>query len=201
MINVVFDVGNVLIDWDIRRVYRGRFADDAKIEAFLSEIGFAPWNLALDRGGTWARAVADHSARHPHRAGMIALADRDWQRSVSGPIAGSLEILNRLGAAAVPLYAITNFSAEKWAESLERFPFLGSSFRDIVVSAHEGLVKPDPAIYRVLLDRNCLDPRDCVFVDDSEVNVAAAGRLGFQTHHFRDPAGLADDLRRRGLPA
>lgn len=200
MIHVVFDVGNVLIDWDIRRVYRGHFADDAAIEAFLSEIGFGPWNLALDRGGTWASAVADHAARHPHLADLIALADRDWQRSVSGPIAGSVEILNRLAADDVPLYAITNFSAEKWAESLERFPFLGTAFRDVVVSAHEGLVKPDPALFRRFLDRNSLASQDCVFIDDSPANICAADLLGFDAIQFQTPEKLAVQLAKRGLP-
>ena len=201
MRSVVFDVGNVLIDWDAKRVYRDHFDSDAEIEEFFAEIGFYTWNLMLDRGGTWAEAVAAHSARHPERAELIARFDRDWQLSVSGPIEGSVDLLHRLHDAGVPLYAITNFSTEKWAESLERFPFLRTRFRDVVVSAHENLVKPDPAIFELFLSRNGLEAEDCVFIDDSPANVAAAASIGIDAIQFETPQALSVRLFQRGLPA
>ena len=130
---------------------------------------------------------------------MIRLAHSDWHRSVSGPIPQSVAALERLTELGHDVYAITNFSAEKWGECLDRFPFL-RLFRDAVVSAHERLVKPDPAIYQVLLTRNDLAASDCVFIDDSPANVAAAAALGFDTIHFADPERLLDQLRTRGLP-
>jgi 2-haloacid dehalogenase len=99
----------------------------------------------------------------------------------------------------VPLYAITNFSAEKWAEARGRFPFLGL-FRDVVVSAEERLLKPDPAIYRALLDRNDIDPRRAVFIDDSAKNVAGAAAVGMAAIHFTGADALRADLRDLGLP-
>jgi 2-haloacid dehalogenase len=197
---VIFDVGNVLIDWDVRRVYRKLLSDDAKIDAFLREVDWFAWNVELDRGGCWDERVAELSARHPHHRELIAAAHHHWHGAVSGEISGSVEILAALRAAGTPLYAITNFSTEKWAECLERFTFLANSFRDIVVSAHENLIKPDPAIYRVCLERNGLAAGDCIFIDDSPRNVEAANTVGIDGILFTDAATLRRDLARRGLP-
>ena len=201
MKSVVFDIGNVLIDWDPRRLFRDVFSSDAEIENFFAEIGFHDWNLALDRGGSWADAVAGLSRRHPRRAGLTARFDRDWHSAVSGPIGGSVAILDALRGAGVPTYAITNFSAEKWAETRARFSFLVTGFRDVVVSAHEGLIKPDPAIFRRFLDRNRLIATECVFIDDSPANVRSAASLGFDAILFETPGALSAQLASRGLPA
>jgi len=197
--NVIFDIGNVLIDWDIRRVYRRILADEAEIDGFLREVDWYAWNLELDRGGRWDERVAELSARHPHRRALIEAAHHHWHDAVSGEIPGSVEILEALRAAGTPLYAITNFSTEKFTECQERFKFLSNSFRDIVVSAHENLVKPDPAIYRLCLERNGLAAGDCIFIDDGPHNVAAATSVGIDGILFAGAEALRRDLIARGL--
>lgn len=117
---------------------------------------------------------------------------------VPGEVPGSVALLEALRTAGVPLFAITNFSAEKFALTQARFPFL-RGFRDVVVSGAERLLKPDPAIYRLLLERNGLAAARCLFIDDSAKNVAGAQAVGMHAHHFRDAAGLADALRAHGL--
>lgn len=194
----VFDVGNVLIRWDPRVPYRSLLPDDAAIDAFFEEIGFFAWNLDNDRGRSWDQAVAELSARFPHRAALIAAAHHGWMETVLGPIEGSVAILRRLKAAGVPLYAITNFS-EKWAEAQARFDFLRDSFLDVVVSAEERMVKPDPRLYEVLLRRNGLKAEDCVFIDDSLPNVEGARAVGMRGIHFQNPEALERDLRALGL--
>jgi 2-haloacid dehalogenase len=196
---VIFDVGNVLIQWDIRRLYRQFLPDDAEIDEFLREVDWFAWNLELDRGGRWDERVAELSARHPQHRALIEAAHHRWHDAVAGEIVGTVEILAALRAAETPLYAITNFSAEKWAEVQERFGFLAESFRDVVVSAHERLIKPDPAIYRVCLERNDLAAGDCIFIDDSPHNVAAADALGIDGILFTDPETLRSDLGERGF--
>ena len=197
---VIFDIGNVLIRWDVRLLYRQLLPDDAAIDAFLAEVGFHAWNLELDRGADWDEGVATLSARHPRHTALIRAFHDRWQETVPGAIDGSVAILAALAAAGTPLYAITNFSARKWDESAARFPFLAESFRDVVVSGREGVLKPDPAIYRLCLERNRLDPAACLFVDDSEANVAGAAALGIDTIRFTDPEALGAELTRRGLP-
>jgi 2-haloacid dehalogenase len=197
----IFDIGNVLIRWDPRLLYRRLLPDDAAIDAFLAEVAFHDWNLELDRGADWDEVVATLSARHPHHAALIAAFHHRWPETVPGAIDGSVAILDELAAAGVALYAITNFSLPKWELTLARFPFLAAAFRDVVVSGRERLVKPDPAIFRLLLDRNGLDAADCIFVDDSARNVAAAAALGLEAILFTGPEPLRAELARRGLLA
>ena len=195
---VVFDVGNVLIEWDVKHLFRKLVGDDDQIDLILQKIGFFEWNVEQDRGRSFADGVAHMSALHPDYAHLIRAYDERWHETVPGVIERSVAILEKLRAQRVPLYAITNFSREKWAESIVRFPFLGQ-FRDVVVSAHERLVKPDAAIYRLFLARNSLRAGQCLFVDDSQQNVVAARQAGMQAVHFTNAEALADDLRAMGL--
>jgi FMN phosphatase YigB (HAD superfamily) len=196
MTAIVFDVGNVLLDWDARRVLVD-VLPEADIDPFLEEIGFAEWNLEQDRGRSWDEAVEVASAAHPHRADLIRRFHDDWHLSVSGAIEGAGEILHR-AADRAPVYAITNFSAEKWVECQARFDFL-NLFTDAVVSGEERLIKPDPAIYHTLLSRNGLAAEACLFIDDSPVNVAAARSVGMEAVHFTDATALGEELGRRGV--
>ncbi len=197
--NVIFDIGRVLIHWDMRVVFRRFLPDEAAVAEFLAETGWHDWNIGLDRGGRWDEAVADLAARHPRHRAVIEASHRCWHESVPGPIEGTVEILGALHAAGTPLYAITNFSLEKWHETRARFEFLRTRFRDVVVSSEEGVIKPDPEIYRRCLDRNGLLAAECVFIDDSADNIAAAGALGIDGILFTDPPALAAALRARRL--
>ena len=196
---VVFDVGNVLIRWDPRHLYRKLFEQEAEMERFLAEVCTDAWNLEQDRGRSWSEAIAERVPLFPGQESLIRAYFERWHEMVPGEVEGTVPILERLREAGVPLYAITNFSAEKFAEAQDRFPFL-RGFRDVVISAHERLLKPDPAIYRVLLDRNGLKAGRCLFIDDSERNVRAAEGIGIRAHHFRNAAGLSAALRDLGLP-
>ena len=122
-----------------------------------------------------------------------------WIETVPHAIDGTVDILTKLKAGKIPLYAITNFASDTLVEAKERYPFLATSFIDMVVSADEKLLKPDPAIYQVLLNRQNLQAEDCVFVDDSLKNVKAASKLGFHALLFTTPEAFAKDLRTLGF--
>lgn len=195
---VVFDVGNVLIRWDPKRLYARLFPDPVQCDWFLAEICTPAWNLEMDRGQPFAEGIAECVARHPEWERQIRAWDEEWHEMVPGDIPGTVAILERLRALGVPDYAITNFSREKYAEARERFPFL-KGFRDTVVSAHERLLKPDPAIYRVLTERNGLDPATCLFVDDVLENVEGARSIGMKAVVFTSPERFAADLAAHGI--
>jgi 2-haloacid dehalogenase len=195
---VIFDIGGVLIDWSPRYLYSKLLQDEATIKAFLAEIGFDEWNRRLDAGGLWEPAIAELVALHPHHKALIEAAHLRWHEMLPGDIPGTVAILERLSRQGVPLYAITNYSTEKWIETQTRFPFFGH-FRDIVVSGDEKMLKPDAAIFRLCLQRNGLEPEACVFIDDVPHNVAGAAAVGIDGILFETPEKLSADLAARGL--
>jgi 2-haloacid dehalogenase len=190
---VVFDVGNVLLRWDPMTLYRKIFPVAAEAEWFLANICTMDWNLEQDRGRTWAEGVDFLTRLYPEWASQIAAYNLRWPEMLSGSISGSVAILKALKARGDKVYAITNFSSEKWAEAQIIFPFL-TLFDGAVVSAHEKLLKPDHTIYHRLLERYDLNASDCLFVDDSEKNVLAARAVGMHAHHFVNAEGFAAKL-------
>ena len=197
----VFDLGGVLIDWNPRYLYRKLFAgDEAAMEHFLATICTQHWNEQMDAGLAFAEACAPLLARHPERAGLILAWGQRFAEMMDAPIHGTVEILDELHRAGVPLYALTNWSAETFPHARQRFEFLGL-FRGIVVSGHERMMKPDPRIYRLLLERHAIAADEAVYIDDNPKNAAAATGLGLHGIHFTDPAALRRELQRVGLLA
>jgi 2-haloacid dehalogenase len=195
---VVFDVGNVLVRWDPRLLYRDIIPDAAKLDWFMANVCTAAWNIEQDRGRSWEEAVAMLVAAHPEWEREIRAYDECWHDAIPGVIEDSVAVLEELKRRGEQVYAITNFSREKWAECLIRFPFL-QSFDGVVVSAHERLIKPDPAIFQILLERYGLAAPGCIFIDDSASNVEAAREIGMQSVHFVEPIDLRAELRGLGV--
>jgi 2-haloacid dehalogenase len=195
---VVFDLGGVLIDWDPRYLYRKLLDDEAAVEEFLATVCTPEWNAEQDRGRPFAEGVAELVERHPAHAAAITAFHERWPEMLGGAVGSSVEVLAELRAAGVPVYALTNWSAETFGIARERFEFL-EWFDGVLVSGEERMIKPDPAIFRLLLDRFGLDPAATFYVDDSEPNVEAAGRLGFDAARFTTPAQLRRDLEARRL--
>jgi 2-haloacid dehalogenase len=197
-VNIVFDIGMVLIEWDPRHLYRKIFDDEAKMEWFLANVCTNQWNVEQDRGRSFAEAVKEATAAHPDHADEIAAYDQRWAEMIPGVISGTVDILEALHQRDVSLYAITNWNQDKFRETKLQFPFL-NLFRDIVVSGDEKLIKPDPAIYNLLLNRNALVAADCLFIDDSEKNVRGAETIGMKAHHFTSPEKLKAELKALGV--
>ena len=196
--NIVFDIGNVLLRWDPRFLYRKIFDDEAEMEWFLAHVCNPAWNLEQDRGRSFGDAVRELTILHPGHAEAIAAYHSRWQETLPHAIDGSVSILEDLKSRGTGLYAITNWNGEKFREAKARFPFL-DSFRDIVVSGDERLLKPDAAIYRLLLERNALNAADCLFIDDSAANVKGAEAVGMMAHQFRSPELLREALSGNSL--
>ena len=197
---VVFDLGGVLIDWDPRHLYRKLLADEAAVEEFLATVCTPEWNAEQDRGRPFAEGVAELVERHPVHVAAITAYHERWTEMLGGDIGGTVELLAELRATGVPLYALTNWSAETFGIARERFQFL-SWFDGVLVSGEERMTKPDPAIFQLLLDRFGLDPQATFYVDDSPANVAAASELGLDAVRFTGPERLRRDLEARGLLA
>lgn len=202
---VVFDVGNVLIEWDPRHLYRRMFThpdatpDEARVTWFLTEVCPPRWNVAQDLGRPIAEAEAEAIARHPDMAPAIRSFYGRFQSMIPGAIAGTVRVLEALKASGMPVHGLTNFSAETFASTRRRFGFL-NQFDTVVVSGEEGVIKPDRRIYEILIERAGLDPARTAFVDDSTANIEAARALGFQVHLFEGPDGFRGWLKDLGAP-
>ena len=195
---VVFDVGKVLVEWDPEHLFRNLIADPAERQFFLSEVCSPAWNLELDRGLDWDLAVAERIAHFPHFEVCIRAYRDRWDEMVPGVIEGTVHLLEELVNHGHVCYALTNFNAITFRRTRTRFPFF-DLFRGLVVSGEEGLVKPDPRIFRCLTDRFGLEPAQTLLIDDLEANVAAACRCGWLGHQFTNPDALATELARLGL--
>ncbi|WP_036140833.1 MULTISPECIES: HAD family phosphatase [unclassified Luteibacter] len=198
---VIFDFGGVLIDWNPRYLYRKLFGDDVEgMETFLAEVTTPEWNLQQDAGRSWDEAVRVLTSEHPTKAELIAAYQHRWEETLGGAIDDSLHILRELKEAGHPLYGLTNWSHETFPFARERFDFL-RLFDGIVVSGEEGTIKPDPKLYRTLLERYDIDPARAVFIDDNKANVDAAEALGIHGIHFHTPRQLRDELIALGFLA
>jgi 2-haloacid dehalogenase len=196
---VVFDLGEVLIPWDPRKLYRQLIPDAVEMERFLSEVCSPEWNTRQDAGRPLAEGTAQLVAAYPHyQAWIRAFYDR-WPEMLGEVVAGSALLVQELKAKGFRVLALTNWSAETFPFALQRYPIL-SAFEGVLVSGREGLVKPEAAIYRLLCERFQLVPERVVFIDDSVRNVQGARAIGMQAIQFRSPGQVRDALVSLGLP-
>ncbi|MEQ8839949.1 MAG: HAD family phosphatase [Acidimicrobiales bacterium] len=195
---VVFDLGNVLVEWDRRLLYRQLISDPAELDEFLDTVLTLEVNADLDRGVPLGEVTGALADRHPDRRELIeAFRDR-WAETLGPVLAGSVAILEELRARPLALLALSNWGHDTFAMAEERLPFL-RHFDGVVISGREGVVKPDPKIFELLCARHGVVPETAVFIDDSPANIAAAARLGFHTVLFTSPDQCRRDLIALGL--
>jgi 2-haloacid dehalogenase len=195
---VLFDLGKVLLDWNPRYYYERFFAGDAAALAhFLDEVVAPAWIVEMDRGLPIAEAIGARQRLYPQHAELIGRWREGWPEMLRGEISGTVEILEELASRGRRLYALTNFSHETWPVARARFDFL-ERFEHVVVSGEVGLVKPDPRIYRLAIERCRLQPARTVFVDDVPANVEGARAEGLLAVHFTTPERLRADLVKLG---
>jgi len=196
---VLWDLGNVLIDWSPQRLYRQLLPDDASVDAFLSSVCTMAWHSRHDAGVPFEDNRAALIAEHPEHASLIEAWERRWDEMFNGTIAGVREIFETLDAASVPQDALSNLPASKIAPLRAMYPFL-AQMNDIVVSGEEGLIKPDPRIFEVAKARISRPAQETVFIDDRAENVEAAKAAGFDAVRFTGAEHLREALAARGLP-
>jgi 2-haloacid dehalogenase len=196
---VVFDLGNVLIAWDPHPAVAAGLGDE-EATRFLAadDLDFMAWNHQQDLGRSFVDAEDELSRTHPHWHEHALAYRANFGLSLSA-MPDNVAVLRDLHAAGVPLFALTNWSAELFPQARARFDFL-ELFEDIVVSGAERVAKPDPAVYALLERRTGRPLASCVFVDDSAANVEAAATAGLDAVHLTPRVSLRRELRDRGLP-
>jgi 2-haloacid dehalogenase len=189
---VVFDIGGVLLDWDPRHLYRQVLGSDDEAERFLTEVCTWAWHTQHDLGRPMAETIPELIAEHPDHADAISLWHERYHDMIAGEVPGTADVVRELHAGGTRLLVLSNMPADV-LHVLDGFEWL-DLFDGVVVSGREGVIKPDPAIYRILVDRHGVEPSTTAFVDDRPENVEAATALGFRGIHFTDAGALRAEL-------
>jgi 2-haloacid dehalogenase len=196
MINtIIFDLGNVLINWEPKLLYNKIFESEEQTNHFLENICTLTWNEEQDAGRSLSAGTKALIEEFPgHEEEIKSYYDR-WEEMLNGPIEGTVEIFQKLKATGkYKIYALTNWSAELFPVALREFEFL-TWFDGIVVSGDEGIRKPEAAFFQILFDRYQVKPEDAVFIDDNLRNVEAARKLGIQSIRFTSAEELEKELK------
>lgn len=192
MKNIIFDFGNVLVQWHPELIYKEHFGDEAKAWWFLRHVADNEWRGRIDAGESSDACIRELKAKYPEYVDAVELYRSHWKEMLTGEVPGMRELLLELKSKNYEIYGLTNWSMETFPEARKHFGILQMIDR-YVVSAEEHLIKPDPRLFQILLDRYQLKAEDCIFVDDNPDNVAAACRMGMHGIHFIG----ADDLRQK----
>ena len=196
--NIIFDLGGVLIDWDPKYVYLDVFeGNEKKMNWFFKTICTEEWNLKQDAGYPLEKATNDLIKLYPNYKSYIEMYYGRWEEMLGGKINKSVWILNKL----IPqfeVFALTNWSAETFPVALKKFHFL-RSFKDIIVSGKEKLIKPDPEIFNLAIKRFKIKPNETIFIDDNINNIISAKNMNFITHHFKTPEKLIEYLEIKSI--
>lgn len=195
---VIWDIGNVLVRWDVRALYRTIFDDHDEMERFLTEVWTPDHNIRCDRGERYSDVIAEVVAEHPHYERQVRAAWERWIETIPGEVPGALGLLRDVRATGTAMWALSNFSPET-------FPLISGSYPHfdeldgMVLSGEVGLTKPDPEIYQLVLERAGVPAERAVFIDDSELNVQGARAVGMAARLFTDAERARRDLRALGL--
>ena len=195
---VVFDIGRVLFDWNLRFLFEKLIDEPAALDRFLAEVVTEEWHFQSDGGQSLAEMVPARIAQFPEHAHLIEAYRARFNETLPAAIPGTHEIVRRLAGRGVPLYALTNFGAEFWAGFRPVQPIF-DLFADVVVSGEERVAKPDPLIYQIAERRFGLPPHALFFTDDNPASIAAAAAQGWRAHLFTDAPGLEAELAAHGL--
>lgn len=190
---IIFDFGNVFVNWDARNLYKRFFPTPEAVDSFLKEIRFAEWNARQDAGRSFKDGVAELSKQFPQYAELIQAYDTHWEESLTGTHHETVQIAKNLKQANWPLYLLSNFSEEKFDIVRQRYDFL-KIFDDMIVSGEYKLVKPNADIFAFTLTKIQRKAGECLFIDDSVPNIRTANKMGFITIHYQSPAQLKRDL-------
>jgi 2-haloacid dehalogenase len=194
---VVFDIGNVLIEWQPERFFDSVIGEGRR-KAMFAAVDLHAMNDRVDSGANFTDTIYDTADANPEWRDEIRLWHDRWIEMAAPVIPHSLRLMKALQAKGTPVFSLTNFGIQSYDLAAKHYPFLREFDRDFI-SGHMSMIKPDPAIFAALQSQSGLSPVDLIFTDDRQDNIAAAAAHGWHTHLFTGPAGWADRLVSEGL--
>ncbi|AZI20274.1 HAD family hydrolase [Chryseobacterium taklimakanense] len=197
--NIIFDFGGVLMDWNPRYFFKDYFNDDEKMEFFLKNVAVDDWNAEQDRGRTLKEGTEILIEKYPDWEKEVRAYYDNWTTMLRSDIPKNVEVLRKLADTDYELFGLTNWSHETFPYALANYDFFELFKGKIVVSGEEKLIKPDPKIWELLLDRYSIKAEESVFIDDNAKNIEAAKTLGFITVHVTEETDLQVELEKLGV--
>lgn len=197
--NIIFDFGGVLVDWNPRYYFKSYFNDDEKLDFFLKNIAADEWNAEQDRGRSTKEGTEILIAKFPDWQKEIRAYYDNWTTMLRSEISENVAVLRKLEKTKYQLFGLTNWSHETFPHALENYDFFQIFKGKIVVSGEEKLIKPDPQIWKLLLDRYQIKAEESVFIDDNIKNIEVAKSLGFLTVHINVNTDLESELEKLGI--
>ncbi|HKJ06203.1 MAG TPA: HAD family phosphatase [Flavobacteriaceae bacterium] len=191
---IIFDLGGVLVDWNPAYFYKTIFDSEEKMNWFLTHVCSPEWNIEQDGGRSIAEAEKVFLEQYPEYKTETLAFYKNWHLMFSGPITKNVKIFKALKASnKYNLFALTNWSAEKWEEGVKLFPFF-NEFDDVVVSGQVKMRKPFPEVFNFVLHKFRINPEETLFIDDNLENINTAKKLGFKTIYIKTNTNLKEKL-------
>lgn len=197
--NIIFDFGGVLMDWNPRYFFKDYFNDDEKMEFFLKNVAVDEWNAEQDRGRTLKEGTEILIEKYPDWEKEVRAYYDNWTTMLRSDIPKNVEVLRKLADTDYELFGLTNWSHETFPYALANYDFFELFKGKIVVSGEEKLIKPDPKIWELLLERYSIKAEESVFIDDNAKNIEVAKTLGFITVHVTEETDLQTELEKLGV--
>ncbi|MGR3659761.1 MAG: HAD family hydrolase [Paracoccaceae bacterium] len=194
---VVFDIGNVLLEWYPEQFYDRKIGAERRKKLF-DEVDLEGVNRSVDLGAEMKKSMYELAEKHPEWGDEIRLWHDSWVEIASPVIDHSVQLLRALRAKGFPVFALTNFGVETFELAETLYPFF-SDFDQRFVSGRLEVMKPDARIYEIVETEGKIAPENLLFTDDNHDNIVAANARGWQTHLFENPQGWADRLVQEGL--
>ena len=190
----IFDLGGVVVDWNPRYLYRKLFnGNETAMEDFLATVCTPSWNEQQDAGRSFTDGCDSLKRLHPDKAELIDAWFQRYDEMLGGEIPGTVEVLRELRSRKVPIYALSNWSAETFPIAVNRFECL-RWFHGVLLSGEAKVLKPDRRIFEIFLHTFRIEPSRAVYIDDRRENVEAAMELGMRGIVFRDSRTLRAEL-------
>lgn len=194
---VIFDVGNVLIEWQPERFYDAEIGQTRR-RAMFEAVDLHWMNERVDRGEHFTETIYATADAHPEWRDEIRMWHDRWLELATPVIDHSVRLMKALQTKGIPVFSLTNFGIQSYAFAATHYPFLHEFDRDFI-SGHLGVTKPDPNIYARVEETSGLNGPALLFADDRVDNIDQAKQFGWQTHLFDGPKGWADRLVAAGL--
>ncbi len=190
---IIFDLGNVLVNWNPANLYRKIFAHEQEVKHFLLNVCTMDWHTQQDGGRLPQQGTDELVKRYPQHKNAIRAYYSRWKEMFDGPIEGSVQLLKELKENSYRLYALSNWNRELYEQTVADFPFL-DWFHGKIISSDEGMKKPDENIYQLLFSRYSINPQTAIFIDDNKANIETGKRLGLHGILFTSPEALRNEF-------